>query len=190
MPNKSAKIKAKSARYSLWYRMYVEIIDDPKTALLSDRHGWGWVRLLASAKRIPGGVMPPIPEIAFYLRSSPKDVDSLVNDLIDFGLLDVVEMRGTTPIIRPHNWDGRQFQWDGRDVTQAERKRRSRSRKRHGHGQVTVEVTEVRSVSVVTEGNSSARDALWPSTSRDALAGDDQVSIQGRIEDLSGEVLP
>jgi hypothetical protein len=174
MQNKSAEIKAKSARYSLWYRMYVEIIDDPKTALLSDRHGWGWVRLLAIAKRSPGGFLPPIPDLAFYMRCSRTDVENLVNDLIEFGLLDIVEMQGTTPTIRPHNWDGRQFQWDGRDLTQDERKRRSRSRKRHGHGQVTVEVTEVRSVSV-SESVSSLEDS----------------SIQERIDATStGEVLP
>ena len=155
MPGNTKEIKRKSARYSLWYRMYVEIIDDPKTALLSDRHGWGWVRILAIAKRNPNGILPPISDVAFFLRCSRTDAENLVSDLIEFGLLDVIDMRGTVPVIAPHNWAGRQFQWDGRDLTQSERKRRSRSSKRHGHGRVTVEVTEVASVSVSDSVSSS-----------------------------------
>jgi len=174
MQDNGSEIKAKSARYSLWYRMYVEIIDDPKTALLSDRHGWGWVRLLAIAKRSPNGILPPIPDIAFYMRCSRTDAENLVNDLIEWGLLDIVEMQGPTPTIRPHNWDGRQFQWDGRDITQTGRKRRSRLRKRPGHSRVTVDVTGVRSVSV-SESVSSLEDS----------------SIQERFDTtVAGEVTP
>lgn len=147
MPANSSEIKAKSARYSRWFRVYTEIIDDPKTAQLNDRHGWGWVKLLAVAKRSDDGILPSIGDIAFHLRCSRNDAENLVNDLIEIGLLDVVSSVGNGSAIKPHNWDARQFRWDGKDVTQRERKKRSRLRKRAGHGRVTVDVTEVASVS-------------------------------------------
>lgn len=148
MSHRSAEIKEKSARYSRWFRVYTEIIDDPKTAQLSDRHGWGWVRVLSIAKRSDDGVLPAIADIAFYLRCSRTDAENLISDLIELGLLDVISSGPSGSIIKPHNWDKRQFRWDGKDVTQADRKRRSRLKKRTGHGRVTVEVTEVASVSV------------------------------------------
>jgi len=149
MPAKSSEIKAKSARYSRWFRVYTEVIDDPKTAQLSDRHGWGWVRLLAIAKRSDDGILPATGDIAFHLRCSRNDAENLVNDLIEIGLLDVIEGSANGSMIKPHNWDGRQFKWDGADRTNSKRQKRHRDRlKRSRNGRVTVEVTEVASVSV------------------------------------------
>jgi len=175
MPANSSEIKAKSARFSQWFRVYTEIIDDPKTAQLSDRHGWGWIRILSIAKRAGDGILPPIADIAFYLRCSRTDAENLVNDLIEIGLLDVMSSAGNGSIIKPHNWDGRQFRWDGKDLTQAARKKRSRLRKRSGHGRVTVEVTEVPSVSdsVSVSVNTSREGRASQEEGSDTLEGYD-----------------
>jgi hypothetical protein len=158
MPAKNVTVKAHGKRYSHWFRMYADFIDDPKTATLTERQGWAWVRLLAIAKRSSSGVLPSTRDIAFHLRCSFCDAENVISDLIEVGLLDVISIDAGGSRIKPHAWDERQFQWDGRDVTQAERKRRSRSRKRAGHGHVTVDVTEncSESVSVSTVATSKS----------------------------------
>lgn len=164
MPNKTGEIK-KKVKFSRWFRMYADIIDDSKVQRLCSSLFKTWVNILALASNADGKV-PHADEVAFRLRMSPKDAGDALDELIHLGLIDILPDGSRTP----HNWAGRQFKWDGQDPTAADRMRRMRKRQsRSRYGRVTVDVTEKRSesVSVVTEGNTSARNALWPSTARE-----------------------
>lgn len=148
MPANHVTVKAQTKRYSRWFRMYVEFIADPKTATLTDRQGWTWVRLLAIAKQSDDGMLPPTKDIAFHLRCSFNDAENTISDLIELGLLDVVTIDAGGSRIKPHGWDQRQFQWDGNDRTNSTRQKRWRERSRSRNGRVTVGVTENCSESV------------------------------------------
>lgn len=148
MPKNRDPHKSKSGRYSPWFRMYVEILDDIKVHRLSGNHFKAWVRCLALAK-LNGGVLPGIEEIAYRLRMSHEDASAYVDELILGGFLDV----RPDGCIEPHNWTGRQFVWDGPDPTVRDRVRRHRARASRScngrrNGPVTVDVTELPSESV------------------------------------------
>jgi len=68
------------------------------------------------------GVLPPIDEIAFKLRTTPAKVERVLNELSAAGLVDRDE-RGW----RPHNWDARQFVSD----VSTKRVQRLRNRERN-----------------------------------------------------------
>ena len=161
----NGEIKTKSARYSRWFRMYDEFIDDPKTATLSDRQGWSWVRILAIAKRSDDGALPSLKDIAFHLRCSINDAENIIHELIEYGLLDVVQVSGSGSVVKPHAWDARQFKWDGVDRTNSERQKRwrqgrKRLRKNTRNSRRNGRITEVASVSVssVLESNLSIQE--------------------------------
>src|SRR5262245_30923490 len=69
-----------------------------------------------------GGRVPPIEEVAFKLRITEAKAGAILDDLVARGLLD--EFEG---VLRPHNWDGRQFVTDH---SAASRMRNMRERKR------------------------------------------------------------
>lgn len=106
---------------SRWFRLYDEILDDPKVQRLAPAVFKAWINLLALASR-NGGLLPPVDDIAFALRIDAKTVSSHLRALTAEGLLD-----NTDGILSPHNWNERQFTSD-RDPTATERKRRQRER--------------------------------------------------------------
>ena len=113
-----------------WFRFYDEVVSDPKAQQLPPALFKHWVNLLCVANRTtPRGTFPDMAAIAFHLRVSESKAKSLVNELHDFGLIDV-DADGT---LRPHNWGGRQRMSD--DV--AKRVERYRS-----NGSVTLHETE------------------------------------------------
>lgn len=165
MQKVQGEIKTKSARYSRWFRMYDEFIDDPKTATLSDRQGWAWVRILAIANRSDDGILPSLKDIAFHLRCSINDAENVVHELIEYGLLDVVQVSGSGSVVTPHAWGARQFKWDGVDRTNSERQKRwrqSKRRMRNGprNGRITEVPSESVSVSSVGETNLSIQEEI------------------------------
>ena len=137
--NKSAVFKAKGR----WFRVYTEIVNDPKVQKLAPHLFKTWINLLALAAE-NDGKLPAIDDIAFKLRMSPKDADGHVCELIDLGLIDISPDRS----LSPHNWYTRQYRWDGADPTAADRMRRMRKRRRERNcnGDVTVGVTVPASV--------------------------------------------
>jgi hypothetical protein len=90
-----------------WFRVYVELVDDPKVQRLDPSLFKALINLwcLASAK---DGVLPLIDEKAFKLRMKPEKAQRVLTELRAAGLIDDDE-RG----VRPHNWDERQFTSDG-----------------------------------------------------------------------------
>lgn len=105
---------------SRWFRLYTDVLDDPKVQKLPPVLFKTWVNLLCLAGR-HNGSLPDIEDIAFSLRLDDETCRAHICDLVERGLIDAGEG------LRPHNWDGRQFKSD-QDETAAERQRRKRER--------------------------------------------------------------
>ena len=103
-----------------WFRMYDEVLDDPKVQRLSLALFRTWVNVLCAASR-RGGTIPPVDELAFMLRYDEAKLAQQLDDLASAGLIDDLDGEAT-----PHNWSGRQFQSD----TSTERVKRFRGKKR------------------------------------------------------------
>ena len=110
---------------SRWFRVYDDLVDDPKVQRLDPSLFKALINLwcLTSAN---DGVLPPIDEIAFKLRMKPQKAQRVLDRLNAQGLIEEDET-GT----HPHNWVGRQFKSDVGDPTAAERMRRHRNRQRN-----------------------------------------------------------
>ncbi|MGY3535391.1 hypothetical protein [Bradyrhizobium sp. USDA 4452] len=118
-----------------WFRMYGDVINDPKVMRLPEAMRWHWVSLLCVASRHKGK-LPPAADVAFELRTTPQRVAALVLELVTAGLLDKLP-DGT---FAPHNWEGRQYKSD----SSTERVREHRDRKKRDAdvtGNVSSDVT-------------------------------------------------
>lgn len=107
-----------------WFRLYVEMIDDPKVQLLPDRLFKLWINLLAitSARH---GTIPSAKEIAYRLRlTCLTEVEDDIASLIQHGLLDWSEVDGKR-VLQPHNW----WSWQppsGRSTNRVHKHRKKR----------------------------------------------------------------
>jgi hypothetical protein len=125
---------------SRWFRLYDDVLDDPKVQRLPPVLFKAWVNLLCLTSR-NDGKLPSADDIAFALRTDIDTANGWLDDLVSRGLLDE---RGDD--LSPHNWHERQFKSD-RDPTASERQRRKRDRDRDGkssHANVTRDVTPPR----------------------------------------------
>lgn len=91
---------------SRWFRMYDELLDDPKVQRLSGDDFKAWVNILCLASRADGS-LPTVSDIAFALRLDPKKADSMFRRLTDAGL--IAEVDGVS---KPNKWDARQYKSD------------------------------------------------------------------------------
>ena len=107
---------------SRWFRMYADVLDDPKVQRLPPDLFKVWVNLLCLASR-NDGVLPPVEDIAFALRMSQDVTVTVTAELVTRGLLD----QGDS--LSPHNWAERQFRSDTPESA-AERKRAQRAREK------------------------------------------------------------
>ena len=89
-----------------WFRFYDEVLDDPKVQQLPGKTFKNWVNILCLAKR-NDGVLPPISAVAFALRMTEVETQTLIEILKNNKLLD-----DTSNGIIPHNWSGRQYKSD------------------------------------------------------------------------------
>jgi hypothetical protein len=141
---------------SRWFRLYDRLLDDPKAQRLPPDVFKGWINLLCLASR-NNGELPALADIAFALRITDREADSLVQALMAAGLLEDAGER-----VAPHNWHELQYRSDA-DPTAADRKRRQRAR---SHADVTRDVTEMSRVQnrtetdTETEQKGAARDPL------------------------------
>lgn len=107
---------------SRWFRMYADVLDDPKVQRLPPDLFKAWVNLLCLASR-NDGVLPDIEDISFALRMSQDVTRDIVVTLAQRGLLD--DENG----LAPHNWHERQFKSDTAENAR-ERKRKQRAREK------------------------------------------------------------
>lgn len=104
-----------------WFRLYEDMVHDPKVQRLPAEMFKGLVNLwcIASAN---GGCLPPVGDIAFTLRLSESKASAMLNYLAEAGFIDE-DATG----LKPHNWDARQFKSD----VSTERVKRHRNAKRN-----------------------------------------------------------
>jgi len=113
---------------SRWFRLYDNLVDDPKIQRLSGEMVKALLNLWCLASQ-NDGMLPAVDDIAFKLRMKPAKVENLLSVLGECGLIDSDETG-----LRPHNWNARQFKSD----VSNERVKQHRERKRN----VTSTVTE------------------------------------------------
>lgn len=125
-------------RMSRWFRLYDEMLDDPKMQRLPPATFKAVINLWCIASK-NGGKLPEFEDIAFGLRMEREAVVGLLDELVAAGLLDHDDEG-----LRPHNWDKRQFKSDVTDPTAADRMKRYRNAHRNAHRNETVTVTPPR----------------------------------------------
>lgn len=94
-----------------WFRMYDEILDDPKVQKLDADDFRAWVNLLCIASK-NGGVLPSVDDIAFALRRSLDDALTLLGRLLSATLIDKRSGGADGFHYVPHGWDKRQYKSD------------------------------------------------------------------------------
>jgi len=116
------------------FRLYNDVINDPKVQLLPKALRWAWIEMLCLASK-NDGFLPTVDQIAFSVRASVNDAQSDLDALVLAGLIDITPEGRLTP----HNWSERQFASDSsRERT---RNYRERMKKRSGDSDVTSQVT-------------------------------------------------
>jgi predicted transcriptional regulator len=96
---------------SRWFRLHEEILDDPKVQRLSGDDFKAWINLLCLASK-HGGKLPPLADIAFALRLPIETVSTVLERLLNGGL--IVRRSGGADggHYAPHNWAERQYKSD------------------------------------------------------------------------------
>lgn len=118
---------------SRWFRMYDEVLDDPKVQRLSGEDFKAWVNILCLASRNEGN-LPPVDDIAFALRLDSRKTTAILGRITAAGLIDNAD--GT---LSPHGWNARQYKSD----VSTDRVKRFRERKKGvpGNGDETFHAT-------------------------------------------------
>ncbi len=94
-----------------WFRMYEEILDDPKVQKLPDDLFKAWVNVLALSSR-NGGKLGNVSDCAFALRLTDDAIVTLLDRLLNAGLIDRVSGGANGYSYAPHSWDKRQYKSD------------------------------------------------------------------------------
>jgi hypothetical protein len=108
-----------------WLRLYSDVVSDPKVQLLPGDKFKAWINLLCVASQ-HDGILPPLADLAFTLRTTEDKITALLDDLVEKGLLDVTSDDRYTRYT-PHNWASRQYKSDASN----DRVQRHRQRKRN-----------------------------------------------------------
>jgi len=113
---------------SRWFRLYDEVLDDPKVQKLSPEHFKTWINLLCLASK-NDGILPDAESVSFALRKPFNETSDKLKFLFQSGLLDE-----TKKGLIPHGWSKRQYKSD----TSTDRVKRFRQRSRNVEKTVTV----------------------------------------------------
>lgn len=106
---------------SRWFRVYDDVINDPKLLKLPEALRWQWLAMLCVASK-NGGKLPANEDIALMLRVPEAKAAEFVTKLVKAKLIDKVD-----DVFVPHNWEGRQFKSD----TSNDRVKKHRNGKRN-----------------------------------------------------------
>lgn len=125
---------------SRWFRLYDDLVDDPKIQRLPGETVKALLNLWCLASQ-NDGLLPAADDIAFKLRMKPAKVEQLLSVLGECGLIDSEETG-----LRPHNWNARQYKSDVTDPTAASRQKayRERNKNRDDDRNATVTNTDTR----------------------------------------------
>lgn len=108
-----------------WFRFYGEVLDDPKVQMLPPDQFKSWVNLLCLASKYDG-VLPEIAAVSFALRIDETGCLTLIERLLNAGLIDKRNGGPNGYHYAPHGWDKRQYKSD----TSTDRVKRYRERKK------------------------------------------------------------
>ncbi len=106
-----------------WFRMYSEVLNDPKVQFLPDDVFKHWVNLLCLACDNNGVIAGDINAIAFALRISPNGALTVLERLLNGGLIEKLTGGSNGYRYAPHGWGKRQYKSD----TSTERVKRFRN---------------------------------------------------------------
>lgn len=106
-----------------YFKLYNEVVADPKVQRLSDELFKAWINLLCICSST-NGQLPSINDIAFSLHIRLKKATRIVSALIEAGLFE--DCQG---IVKPHHWNERQF----KGSLSTERVKRCRERSNETH---------------------------------------------------------
>src|SRR5260221_5894290 len=110
-----------------WFRLYSDLLNDPKAQRLSPALFKHWINLLCLANvSEPRGVLPAEHDIAFNLRIRPFEVRKIMAQLVDAGLME----RRDDGRFAPHNWEERQRRSD--DINERVRRHRAQNAPANG----------------------------------------------------------
>ena len=104
-----------------WFRLYDDVINDPKLLKLPEALRWAWVALLCVASK-NGGKLPPTDDVALMLRVPEAKAAEYITKLVKAKLIE-----NHDGVFAPHNWEGRQFKSDSSN----DRVKRHRETKRN-----------------------------------------------------------
>jgi len=96
---------------SRWFRLYDELLDDPKVQHLPPQDFKSWINLLCLASK-NGGRLPSIDHIAFALRETPDAVSTLLERLLNGGLIERRSGGADGAHYAPNKWNERQYKSD------------------------------------------------------------------------------
>ena len=100
-----------------WFRLYDDVLNDPKVQKLSGETFKLWINVLCIASK-HGGVLPNLEDLAFELRLPTLVCKTEIDILKQAGLIDGDKK------LKPHGWEKRQYKSD----TSTERVKRFRER--------------------------------------------------------------
>lgn len=95
-----------------WFRLYHDLIDDPKIQLLPIELRWRWIEVLCISSRGPDserGSLPDMEHVAFHMKLSVAKARDVIDQLIAAGLIDKTQGSKKLSI---HGWDKRQYKSD------------------------------------------------------------------------------
>lgn len=96
---------------SRWFRFYSEVLDDPKVQRLDGETFKMWVNILCLTAKNDGH-LPPVADMAFALRIAPNACETVVERLLNGGLIDRVNGGANGWHYAPHGWEKRQYKSD------------------------------------------------------------------------------
>ncbi len=120
----SRKAWPKGPGSRIWWRAYVDSLDDPKIQTLPDKLFKAWYNVCCVSARNDGNPFP-MTAVSFGLRVSIVEAVAIIRDLTAAGLIDHFD----GDLFLSHGWHKRQYKTDKVDPTNNHRKKKHRSRK-------------------------------------------------------------
>ena len=136
-----------------WFRFYDEALDDPKVQRLPPTLFKSWVNVLCVASKSGGTIPRDADDLAFKLRIVADEAAMLIKALTN---AELVDDDGET--LRPHNWNGRQYESD----SSTPRVKLHRKRKRNVSGNSDETVGETPPDTETEQTQNRKKDARTP----------------------------
>ena len=95
-----------------WFRLYSEALNDPKVQRLDGETFKFWINVLCLASENDGR-LPDVPDMAFALRMDENACLTVVERLLNGGLIDRANGGANGWHYAPHGWAKRQYKSDG-----------------------------------------------------------------------------